>query len=536
MKSKTRGGANPKMHKYPRVLDYIEAHHPKYYKVIDDLAAHNAFTPRRGHGITVLLPDAAYIKKMQNTVESKTPEEAADMIYSLGIPMLLETPQDWSSNKDSIANLLGKQIKVSSVKSDKITLANGSELVPDKDFRPFDRFGPQSRGNMAVWKLKGEINYKDAPDMKPKKGGVHKKRGGNSTVNDQLIFRFVEHVERLERNAVREASSENNGLIDSCKLKVLANYHKEITRRAEKGDPVAEKHCDYFREVCPHILGGIEAGFYLVFSCRQMQVNGVMHNGMHDSILLCDIIGDDPMNSTLLRACSKPRAYLTSVAQKFKDRKLSECVENRMETLSYAVRKSTPGELVNLVHDFVNKSYPEGMQNGPLKDYYRTNPNMKLLVEEFKLACLHNWTWLRQAPELSVADRETNYNDFMNSIRDTYGNANGRIVIINPESRSILLKWSQDSEMVGQGEITFLEQHFRPDGFLSHARFIEKYYGAYSGGDDHDDYSDYNYRMDGEHDYKEHDEPVSRTALEEFRHVLEEHGMDKVQALLTGEE
>ena len=96
-----KGGAgNKKMKKFPRIIDYLEAHHKDIYDLIDDLAMHGALTPKRGGSITFLIPDKKYIAKIRKSIESDKPEEATDMIGSLILLDLFETANDFAEKQD----------------------------------------------------------------------------------------------------------------------------------------------------------------------------------------------------------------------------------------------------------------------------------------------------------------------------------------------------------------------------------------------------------------------------------------------------
>jgi hypothetical protein len=187
--SSKKGGANKKMKKYARIIDYIEAHHPDVYELIDDLAMHGNLTPRRGGSITFLLPDAALVKEIKKIIESDDPETATDILSSLILLDLFEKPEDFAAKQDDIPNLLEKKLVVKSVSPSKITIDNG-ELTLDTKFHPFSRQGNAKRGNMAVWHLKGKVDYEKAPKatMKylkgAKKGSAQLTRGGNDDHNE----------------------------------------------------------------------------------------------------------------------------------------------------------------------------------------------------------------------------------------------------------------------------------------------------------------------------------------------------------------
>jgi hypothetical protein len=197
------GGVNKKMKKYPRIIDYLQAHHPEVYDLIEDLAMHGNLTPKRGGAVTFLLPDSAYIKEIKKAAESEEPEKATDMLSSLIIPDLFSKPEDFKAKGDDIPNLLDKKITVKSITPTKVEIDNG-ELTLDTKFHPFVRQGKSKRGNMAIWLLKGKVEYEKAPaaSMKyirgAKKGaGIrHYTRGGHDDAHME--------VQQIARKVIEE--------------------------------------------------------------------------------------------------------------------------------------------------------------------------------------------------------------------------------------------------------------------------------------------------------------------------------------------
>jgi hypothetical protein len=207
-----RGAANPKMNKFPRISNYLEARHPKVYELIENLAMQGSLSPRRGGGITFLLPDTALVNKINKLIESDSPEDATDIVSSLIITEYLPTVKEFAAMKDDIPTLLGKKLVVKAVGSSKVDLDGGAALTPDTGFKPFGRVGNAQRGNMAVWELKGEVEYKNAP--KAQGGSSHKKRGGavggsvggysGGDSSREDIDNFVQEVVQAEYRNIRD--------------------------------------------------------------------------------------------------------------------------------------------------------------------------------------------------------------------------------------------------------------------------------------------------------------------------------------------
>lgn len=216
-KSSSHGGASAKMKKYPRIADYLQARHPKVYEIIDDLAMHGSLSPRRGGGITFLMPDAALVTKITKLMESDDPEKATDLVSSLILMDYLPTVKEFAAHKDDIPTLLGKKLGVKTVGANKVDIEKGV-LTVDTSFVPFSRSGTAARGNMAVWKLDGEVEYEKAPRSEGKyaardsprgKKGVEGGRVGGYSggASPEQLERFIQDVVNAEFRSIRDQAS-----------------------------------------------------------------------------------------------------------------------------------------------------------------------------------------------------------------------------------------------------------------------------------------------------------------------------------------
>ena len=199
--SNTRGGASKKMKKYPRILDYLQAHHEAVYALFDDAGMYGSLTPRRGGNITFLMPDAGLTKDIRAVLEGANPEDATDMLSALILTELYNTTADFASSSDNVATILGKKLPIKTVSGQDVVLDNGAKVSKDKDFVPFERQGAATRGNMAVWLYKGKMwDYKKAAEASSsvEGSGRHKrkrKRGGFMMTRDELRASFIASVE-----------------------------------------------------------------------------------------------------------------------------------------------------------------------------------------------------------------------------------------------------------------------------------------------------------------------------------------------------
>lgn len=174
MRAGVSGGENKRMVKQPTIGAYLQAHHPAVWKIVDDLAMQQSLNPRRGGAITFLLPDSKLVAKLQKVLESDKAEEATDILSSLILKDLFKSAADFEKKKDDIPNMLGETLQVEKTAGGKVEVAGKGTLTFDEKFRPFDRQGTAPRGNMAIWKLDGEVKlgtpratYKYSSTSKP---------------------------------------------------------------------------------------------------------------------------------------------------------------------------------------------------------------------------------------------------------------------------------------------------------------------------------------------------------------------------------
>jgi hypothetical protein len=214
-KKVAKGGANKKMKKFPRILDYLEVHHPKISELIDDLAMHGNLTPRRGSAITFLIPDAKYLAEIKKVSESENPEDATDMISSLILLGLYTKPEDFKKAADDVPNLLGKKLTGVVVHGNEVKINNGT-LTLDTKFRPFSRQGKAPRGNMAIWNLKGEVEYKTAPESTKKhdRRSKDEKEGGSVGGDSESDLRgLFASIVQAKVEAIRSDRKSDDGKV-----------------------------------------------------------------------------------------------------------------------------------------------------------------------------------------------------------------------------------------------------------------------------------------------------------------------------------
>jgi hypothetical protein len=179
-RSRHGGLSNKKLKKYSTMSDYLEAHHPKVYELFSYLGMQGALTPRRGGGLTLLVPDSKTVDDLHKVVESEDAEKASDILSGLVIQDNLGSEKDWAEKQDDIPTLLGKRVPVKSVSAGKVVLEGGAELTLEKNAKFLTRVGRKKRDPMSVWILKGSFDPTSAPDATYKyvnQGGKKKGKG-----------------------------------------------------------------------------------------------------------------------------------------------------------------------------------------------------------------------------------------------------------------------------------------------------------------------------------------------------------------------
>jgi hypothetical protein len=435
------------MKKFPRIVDYINAYHPKLGELIDALALDNSFVPRKGGGITFLVPDDAWVARVEEIASTDEPEPATDMILSLLIPVLLETVKDWQNYSSDMPNLLGRQIEIASIREDSVTLKNGSVITKNEIFKPFTKSGNAERGNMAVWNIKGEISQ-NAPKTN-QKPGAKKRAVANNTRNvrqdDNILREFVKLVEAKEIAAMRQ-----RGLIRSVKLTVLCNYLRYLSQHQSELE--FKEHLDYFRHICdPAAAGGIEAAFYLVFCCRDAtDMAGVRRPGLHDTSSLIKIVTDPTVD--LFASVDRPVTVISASLGYPADPEICETVQAMLE----AVRPRTVDDLVKTYDAWVAKT--EGYAAGKFKSI----PGLKLLIDEFKHYCSMHWLSFRQSADGS---RLAAYKDFLYAL-ERWGHPH--VLINNPDTQSWLAGiqkiYKKTPKLITSEHISLVREFLSEDG------------------------------------------------------------------------
>lgn len=376
----TTGGLNKKMKKYPRILDYLQAHHPDVYAVIDDLAMHGSLNPRRGGSITFLLPDKALIAKITKAIESSDPEKATDLVGALILTDLFATPEDFAKKKSNVPNLLGNTLVIKSVSANKVLVDDG-ELTLDTAFSPFSRQGQSKRGNMAVWHLKGEVKL-DTPPATFVRNGKKKNgddvEGGNCSIYDdgsnaeEWLKATVKRIIAEKLECVRLGETARDGKMQcpmlSAVCSILHAFENGPQWKGEynKARSLLTHHpvLDFFQLFCNP----------LVFAPETIKLAYVphMHTGSHADYLR--------------KYCDEDKNVKDSPALVLSKKGLERLNEERERIISGLNASKLTHEAVIKVYIELDKNNRFGSLSNvypaELHDIYRTHTRLHLLIDE----------------------------------------------------------------------------------------------------------------------------------------------------------
>jgi len=369
MPRNTKRGGNPKkMQKHPDIKGYLKGHHPAVYEILEDLGMSSSLRPKRGQkGFTFLLPDAKYTKKIRSTLDGKSPEDAANMIFSLCIPLLLQTPEDWEKMKDDIPNLLDKKIVVKEIKSGKVVIDNGT-LTLDTKFVPFSRMGNAERGNMAVWNLSGEVEYEKAPKTTKKYVyGIPVKKGGNEkSVMSSNVGAFIRACIRGELRALEEAKDEQ---FISHIMKVMNNV---VMRLKEWND------AECLRKLHAVSCGLHYVSFFILFGSRGDR--GLFSLEILDKLIKSGLDGGyGPQRTQWLAFVNGTEYGLVNASA------ANQARGNLKDNLLNSLNRFTPSKIVEIYTTLESTNQIDGvaLYSADVAARFAAVPGLKLCLDEF---------------------------------------------------------------------------------------------------------------------------------------------------------
>lgn len=180
------------VNKHCSILNYIRHADNELYELVQDLCIGRIFVPRRGSpGITFLRPDKNLLKEIQQMASGDNPEEAVEAIQSLVLLDNLPSLRDFDDKKSDIPTFLRKKLPVVSADSKKVSLKNGAEIVPDKDF-----MSRSDRPNISVYHISKALVAADGETADFSNAKLKEKRGGGdlgdvNSYNKRFAFENV---------------------------------------------------------------------------------------------------------------------------------------------------------------------------------------------------------------------------------------------------------------------------------------------------------------------------------------------------------
>ena len=202
-------GGSTTPERFCKIAVYVKSVAPDLYENIENVCGFSMLNPRRGRGVTFLLPDKSTQIIIDKLVGTDT-IAAKNMINSCIVPMYIASPADFTSD---IPDSNGNVIEVKSSTATGVTLKNGSKLSMDKKFkRLFDD------AQISVMKLEGPVFIGTTPsetfnNLNKKKERTHGVQGGNddgfvAKMRGGKAMNWIKMVELIKADSIAKSSIE----------------------------------------------------------------------------------------------------------------------------------------------------------------------------------------------------------------------------------------------------------------------------------------------------------------------------------------
>jgi hypothetical protein len=211
MSSAVAAPAKKDKRSYARILDYLEAKHRPVYELYNSLGMQSSLTPKRGAGLTFLLPSKEMVAQMNAQLENGDAEAVTDILSGLVVQDYLVDVTEWSERMDDCPTLLATKVPVQSVSAGKVTLIGGAELTLDTHARFLKRVGTKERDPMCIWKVHGVFDVKAGGPAEYKYVGTSGKpkkivsKKVKSSLATEMTNRVTEYLRKVETIATRAA-------------------------------------------------------------------------------------------------------------------------------------------------------------------------------------------------------------------------------------------------------------------------------------------------------------------------------------------
>jgi len=227
---------------FTKLLDYIEIVDPDIYEIIEKFCLENLFIPKRGSGLTFLIPtDEKFRNQLKMLSDSEEDaDKAVEIISSLIIVDILKTPADVMEKRDDIPNSLGQRIEIDGVKGRSIILKSGTDMIIDERFKDGSK-----GGKLAVWLLN---------------------KGGIPTDGPKATFKYIKkQTSKLKSDEPEEPSENNNKIRRDIANRVENAYIVEMSNQTGK---------DIYLETTLSLIGYMIKNEY----CRELLIEKIIPN------------------------------------------------------------------------------------------------------------------------------------------------------------------------------------------------------------------------------------------------------------------
>lgn len=403
--------ANRKFKTYCKIIDYVDSVDSELAEILRGTCSDMALGSMRGAGgITFLMPqDKSYRKKIADLAYSDKVEDAnkaSDMLNALIIRDVFKSPSDWIAKKDDIPNALfpSQHVELDSVSGKDVKFKSGAVATLDTNFKDSSR-----RGNLAVWKLTGEIPVTKDKLATMKYTRKSKKTGGydvTSKHSQSIRYKIalaVENAYAAHQVQARAGNSKPKDIYMKYTMS-LVSYILHVRKDREllysKVLPLLSfDKIDFYLLVEPHKFGGKYLLDNSIISEWWTQKQSVDVKKTMQEVL------------DLIKSGTNALVY-TNRMQVFD--KLNEV---RQHTIRYT--ESRPRGCV----DQIAKDYSEFVKTntiggaGPvlpeaLIDHYRQEPGLKLIQDELRYLTFGAFSRLEREVSFDMGK----YNELLNMI------------------------------------------------------------------------------------------------------------------------
>lgn len=177
------------------ILQFLQASEPEFAKLVELTCFEDKLSAGHSkYGLTLLLPEAAAVKKLVAMAESGDRKQLRDACAHVATLILrngFKSSKDFQASKDRILNSQYPSRQLELTKTDPVTLKSGAVLSPHPAFVD----GSESE-NFAVWSLKGELPPVDGKvvDTKLAKVGKGKTGGYDQSHANELSKRMRNQI------------------------------------------------------------------------------------------------------------------------------------------------------------------------------------------------------------------------------------------------------------------------------------------------------------------------------------------------------